>query len=585
MIKLRILINDRNYNKWSLQDPEANVELPVNLPNFNPIDRRLFSNDIFEISDLDKESNFRLLNSSIRGPNVVHAGVLQLDGGKTYGRTENKKRLLYQCIPDDIRLPTFLVPYEPKIGFEKKMKNKFVVFRFDSWIDKHPHGILVETLGDVDALEAFYEYQLYCKSLHISINDLTNQTKSALNQKSHQEFIQQIIKNPDFSIQDRKKDHIFTIDPPTSLDFDDGFSITRLSNGRRQISVYIANVAIWLETLGLWRSFSQRVATIYLPDRRRPMLPTILSDALCSLQEGQLRFAFVMDVLLEEDGSIVKNESGNDDITFSNAVVQVHKNYRYEEDQLYSDSCYRDLFEITHRRDSSVENSHDVVAHWMIEMNSICSRKFMTKKCGIFRSVSFLQGPDVEFGSKVSADCRRVVQMWKNTSGHYLVYSDDISQFEHKILDLRSYVHITSPIRRLVDLLNQMDFSMLFTKTRFSKDALDFIKGWISKMDYINQAMRSIRKIQNECDLLYKCATDANILKTSYSGFIFDKLIKNDGSVYCMVYLEKLNLISKIILSKDVVENHSYRDFNLFLFEDEDKTKKKIRLHLHNSST
>jgi len=628
MIKVRILINDRNYESWSFQDVESNAEIRPQIPNFNPLEYRLFSNDIFQICESDP-SNLQITSSSIRGPNVINAGVLQLNAGKTYGRTSNKKRLLYKCIPDDIRLPAFLIPYEPKIGFEKKMKNKYVVFRFDNWNDKHPHGILTETLGDVDSLEAFYEYQLYCKSLHFSINDITHQARAALNQKPHQEYIQNISKNPDFKIKDRKRDYVFTIDPHASMDFDDGFSITRLENGRRQVSVYIANVALWLETLGLWKSFSQRVATIYLPDRRRPMLPTVLSDALCSLQEGQHRFAFVMDLELEEDGSIAKNEIGEEIIGFSNAVIQVHKNYRYEQDSLYADPAYRELFDISKLRDSSIDNSHDVVAHWMVEMNSICSRFLMNKKAGIFRSVSFLetrsddgrQYPPVtqekynrfqsrihvtedgmktgiterrgggkgepgvppndgEIGDDITPECRRVIQTWKNTSGHYLVYSDDISQFEHKILDLRSYVHITSPIRRLVDLLNQMVFSIKFTGTSFSQDAADFISGWINKMEYVNKAMRSIRKIQNECELLHKCSKNPGILTDIYSGFVFDKLVKNDGSIACMVYLEKLNMISRIILSTDIVKNNSRRDFKLFLFEDEDKTKKKIRLHL-----
>jgi hypothetical protein len=289
-----------------------------------------------------------------------------------------------------------------------------------------------------------------------------------------------------------------------------------------------------------------------------------------------------MDLELEEDGSIAKNESGEEIIGFSNAVIQVHKNYRYEQDSLYADPSYRELFDISKLRDSSIDNSHDVVAHWMVEMNSICSRFLMNKKAGIFRSVSFLEtrSDDGEIGDDITPECRRVIQMWKNTSGHYLVYSDDISQFEHKILDLRSYVHITSPIRRLVDLLNQMVFSIQFTGTSFSQDATDFISGWINKMEYVNKAMRSIRKIQNECELLHKCSKNPDILTDTYSGFVFDKLVKNDGSIACMVYLEKLNMISRIILSTDIVKNNSRRDFKLFLFEDEDKTKKKIRLHL-----
>ena len=34
------------------------------------------------------------------------------------------------------------------------------------------------------------------------------------------------------------------------------------------LSIYISNVTIWLDVLDLWKSFSRRVATIYLPDRK-----------------------------------------------------------------------------------------------------------------------------------------------------------------------------------------------------------------------------------------------------------------------------------------------------------------------------
>ena len=47
MIKVRILINDRNYESWSFQDVESNAEIRPQIPNFNPLEYRLFSNDIF----------------------------------------------------------------------------------------------------------------------------------------------------------------------------------------------------------------------------------------------------------------------------------------------------------------------------------------------------------------------------------------------------------------------------------------------------------------------------------------------------------------------------------------------------------
>ena len=61
-------------------------------------------------------------------------GVLLLDGNKTYGRQKNgnkikQGKLLYKCIPDDMRLPAFLVPYEIKnMGFSKVFKNLYVLF-------------------------------------------------------------------------------------------------------------------------------------------------------------------------------------------------------------------------------------------------------------------------------------------------------------------------------------------------------------------------------------------------------------------------------------------------------------------------
>ena len=46
---------------------------------------------------------------------------------------------------------------------------------------------------------------------------------------------------------------------------------------------------------------------------------------------------------------------------------------------------------------------------------------------------------------------------WNNVTGQYINYNED-ENMEHDIMELKSYIHITSPIRRLVDLLNQTIF-------------------------------------------------------------------------------------------------------------------------------
>jgi hypothetical protein len=64
-----------------------------------------------------------------------------------------------------------------------------------------------------------------------------------------------------------------------------------------------------------------------------------------------------------------------------------------------------------------------------------------------------------------------------------------------------------------------------------------------------------------------------------HEGVLFDKIIKNDGIIQYMVYLENLKLLSRISTNVEM-QNYSIVKFKLFLFEDEDKTKKKIRLQM-----
>ena len=67
-----------------------------------------------------------LLHSSARSMEVI-PGVLVLEGNKTYGK--RNKKYYYKCIPDDKRL-YILVAYSVKLGFNKNIKNKYVVFKY-----------------------------------------------------------------------------------------------------------------------------------------------------------------------------------------------------------------------------------------------------------------------------------------------------------------------------------------------------------------------------------------------------------------------------------------------------------------------
>jgi exoribonuclease R len=573
----KIHINDRNYSSWNIFET-ANFQ-PVNL-EINPSENKLFSNDVFSI---DNAKNVKLIHSSVRSGTSM-PGVLIINGNKTYGRqnkpkneTKREGKLLYKCIPDDMRLPAFLVPYEIKnIGFSKVQINLYVTFSYVEWNDKHPIGLLNQVIGPVDILDNFYEYQLYCKSLNASIQKFQKDTTIALqNKSSHETFIESI-KDKFSCIENRTDWHIFTIDPPKSLDYDDGFSIKQLDNDIQQLSIYIANVTILMDVLNLWDSFSRRISTIYLPDRKRPMLPTVLSDCLCSLQENHNRFAFVMDIFIQNDEII--------QIKYSNCMIKVYKNYSYEEPSLLINENYIKLMDTTKKLSkkykyiNNVRNSHELVCYLMILMNYNCATEMIKYKAGIFRSTIIKK--EFSVPDNIPEDVGKFIKIWNSSSGQYINGEElNSKEIRHEMLELDAYIHITSPIRRLVDLLNIIKFQQNTGIIQLSENANKFYDKWLGDLEYINTTMRSIRRIQVDCTLLDLCANNIDIMEKEHDGYLFDKILRNDGLFQFMVFLPELKLSSRITL-RDNIDNYENKKFKLFLFNDEASFKKKIRLHL-----
>jgi|SaaInlV_150m_DNA_4_1039716.scaffolds.fasta_scaffold00447_15 exoribonuclease R len=572
---LTILIHNREYTDYTLFELKTNRKITNEeiIKNIDPISNKLFSNDIIEYDTESK--NVRIKQSFTKKMKNI-AGVIITNDNKTYGRY--KKKLLYKCIPNQNTLPVFLVPYQVKQGFYKTNINKYAIFEFKEWTkdQKHPICTLNNTLGDVSNLNVFYEYQLYCNSLFNSIKPFIKATQKKFKGKNEDEYIE-IIKHK-YNIEDltNNKDlYIFSIDPECSLDYDDAISIQKKNKNEHIVSIYIANVPLWLDILNLWDSFTDRISTIYLPNRKRPMLPTILSDELCSLQEKKKRFAFCMDVHVDSCGNIM-------DIKYRSCLIKVDKNYSYEESELIKNEHYSRMFNIvSHMRNKyplidSINNSHYLVAYLMIFMNYHCAIKMQNEKCGIYRSV-VLKDKNENIPDTVNKEIKQFITLWKCTIGQYTLY-DNIK--EHKMISKRGldvYMHITSPIRRLVDLLNIAIMQQNMKVFKLSESYESFQKKWIDNLEYINKTMRSIRKVQNTCELLTMCSSNPDVLHNKYNGYIFDKILTHKNQYQYMVYIPELKLLNKIILNEEY-NNYSKFDFKLYIFTDEYNVKKKIRL-------
>lgn len=555
--------------KWQLYNAHTLEKLEVE--NFNPNNYKIFNFDVFEYDENKKEIN--ILHSIVKKMPKI-SGILVLKNNKTYGKTKNNK-FYYKCIPDDKRIPHFLIPYKQKhIGFSKHFTNKYVVFKFEHWKEKHPYGILTNVIGDVGKLENFYEYQLYVKSLYSSIQDFTKTTKLKLRQISQETLVKTAFKK--YDIDDRRNyDNIYTIDPQCSKDFDDAFSYVEKPE-YHIISIYISNVPIWMNLMDLWESFSDRIATIYLPDRKRPMLPAILSDVLCSLQENETRFAFCIDIYIDKTTFKIQ------DSKFSNTCIRVKKNYRYKdnlsnvEDIIKLTKVLKKINKITSYSDN-IRDTHDIIAYMMVLMNFICANKMVEYNCGIFRSMKL--DKQLEIPETFPDEVKVFMKVWKSNGSRYVSFKNE--EKAHEMLKLNEYIHITSPIRRLVDTLNILEIQDKMGLMKFTEESKRFHSHWTNEtqLEYINQTMQSIRRVQSECELLTKCVNHPDITKIHHSGYIFDVMERNDGLFQYIVFLNKINLINKFISYKKL-EKYSKQMFKVFLIEESDTLKQKVRFEL-----
>ena len=103
--------------------------------------------------------------------------------------------------------------------------------------------------------------------------------------------------------RDRTTERFVTLDPATSVDLDQAFALERAGDDI-VLHYAIADVGWFVRPDDpLDREAFARGVTVYLPDGRAPLYPTVLSEGAASLLPGDPRPAVVFRVRVGPDGS------------------------------------------------------------------------------------------------------------------------------------------------------------------------------------------------------------------------------------------------------------------------------------------
>ena len=341
---------------------------------------------------------------------------------------------------------------------------------------------------------------------------------------------------------------VFSIDGDSTLDVDDAVHY-EYGNGFHWICIHIADVSSTLNSMdeSTHRTFLEQMATnassIY-PDgvNKIDMISKDVGENQCSLVEGAIRNVVSMVFRFDESYGLLDSK------LIHARIINRRKMTYKEADRIFTNKKLedlpenRDLYMIRlimdkqHTHTTSGQEYGDIpdecisralVAKLMILYNThIAKYLYQTNPLSILR-VHYQSEEDTNTDS-LHPDVLPIIQRMKSYKGYYRVAGDCAPEDAlHSSLGLTYYTHATSPIRRFVDLWNQI---CLINPSPSNFNIRDHIHS-------INWRSFMIKRAYEQMNLVSIFqAKRNNQLDKAYEGVIIGI---DDDSV--KIYIKKLN--------------------------------------------
>ncbi|MFQ5413792.1 MAG: ribonuclease R family protein [Phycisphaerae bacterium] len=312
--------------------------------------------------------------------------------------------------------------------------------------------------------------------------------------------------------EDLRRLTVVTIDPSDARDFDDAISITERGGGRVELGVHIADVAHFVQTgTALDTEARERANSVYLPNLVIPMLPEVLSNGVCSLQERQPRLAKSVFITYDGKGRVKGTRAANtiirsakrltyeqvarvldgrpgrmshNIVALLNAMEALAKRIRKRRlrdgmltlDLPDVDLVYDDDGHVVDAVPADTSFSHTIIEMFMVEANEAVARLLAGAGVRFLRRIHDAPAADawtalVRFLRALGHDMpdrldrTAVQQLLDRVRGHGDAFAVNLAVLRslqraeyaplpigHYALASESYTHFTSPIRRYPDL-------------------------------------------------------------------------------------------------------------------------------------
>lgn len=230
-------------------------------------------NDLAEITDVIKRGIIKTV------------GTVFVEGGLSYVRPDDRAYFADIFVKD---------PAGASVGDKVYVEIK----RFPK--NRCPEGVVLAVIGRQFDFETELKSIIYASGVETDFDQAAASEAQAVPDKVG---ISDIVGRVD--LRDKQ---IFTVDGESARDFDDAVSL-EIVDGKYRLGVHIADVSNYVvKNSALDKCASARGTSVYLPDEVVPMLPTRLSNGICSLNEGVDRLTVTVDMTFDDGGNLIKSE-------------------------------------------------------------------------------------------------------------------------------------------------------------------------------------------------------------------------------------------------------------------------------------
>ena len=422
-------------------------------------------------------------------------GTIELTNKIKYGIT-SRKIPMYLFTPYNKRYPHFIVGCSEK----DTTKNKIALITIGDWSSSStfPRGLLMQVLG------VSGEYDVEVKALIWQACPWKYPTYDYKpEQKKHTSKQRTVLSG-----------YTFHIDPKGCKDVDDVLTFELIDNNWK-VTITISDVASYVED-GDAIDIMASIISQTLYDNKgqviRPMLPSEYSEKVCSLLPGKDSYGISLQFIW--NGNEIK------DICWFESIFITNKSYTYEEFQT-SDSLYKKPLEeiVSYLAKESIKDSHKWIEYMMIFYNMEAGKILKNMGMGILRRHS---EPNMEKLKRYKTHIPELQQLAYSSAEYCLAEEKETTHFG---IGSIAYAHVSSPIRRYADLINQRVLKLYINN---SKNYYIVPQA----MYDMNLREKTIKRFSQ--DMFY---LDAIFSENDLKGIILEKKILDNNFVKIKLYV------------------------------------------------